>query len=426
MAQQTKTDLERGAAYVTGIKQGYYLTHLAWVISRLGAPQRSLQLFERALALAEGQEQRLTKFVLNNMADVYHAIGQPQRALNLYEQALSIMQEVGDRYDEAVVLNDMAAAYQSIGQVQRALSLYEQALPIVREAGNRAGEAYMLNNMALVYQDADQLQRALSLHEQALPLMQEVGNRAGEAQVLANMATVYQTIGQLQHALSLYEQALPALRETGIRASEAQVLNGLAYLYLETGYYTRAETAFAQSLQLARFMNHPSFEVAGCIGLSFLLYGCFQRPAEAIHYLEQAIEVFTRTGLPQDAAGHTPEPVQTLLQTMRQGTTLSTLTSNSATMPVETIRRIVTTTVVAMTHAQEHQRDEWRESMEKSRQNVQSQGPDWQTAVDFFTSILAILDGQTPTLPDDHPYAQALAAILKGIAAGGAQEDAEQ
>jgi hypothetical protein len=40
--------------------------------------------------------------------------------------------------------------------------------------------------------------------------------------------------------------------------------------------------------------------------------------------------------------------------------------------------------------------------------------------VEFFTAIVAILDGQTPNLPADHPYAAAVAAIQAGIAGGAA------
>ena len=545
LAQRTEADLECGAEYVTGIEQGYYLTDLAWVLSRLGAPRRSLQLHERALLLAEGQEQQLKTHVLNNMAGVYQVIGQPQRALSLYEQALPIMREVENWSGEAAALNNVAGVYETVGQPQRALSLYEQALPIMREVGNRSGEAATLNNMALIYQKIGQPQRALSLYEQALPIMREVGDRSGEAitlnnmaevyratgqpqralslheqilpirrevgdhygeattlnnmalgyrvigqpqralslyeqalpirrkigdrpgeaATLNNMALIYQKIGQPQRALSLYEQALPIRQEVGDRSGEATTLNGmaavywtigqyrralslleqalpirrevedrsgeattlnnLAHLYQQAGHYSDAEMTFTRSIQLAQLINNPASEAAGYVGLSILLYEHLQRPTEAIRYMEQAIEVLARTGLPQSAAGDTPEQLQSLLQVMRRGTPLSIPTSNSATMPIETIRRIATNTIAVITDAQEH-RDEWRETVEGMQQNAQSQGPDWQIEVDFFTAIMAILDGQTPTLPDDHPYAQALRAILEGIAASGAQGHAEQ
>ncbi len=56
-----------------------------------------------------------------------------------------------------------------------------------------------------------------------------------------------------------------------------------------------------------------------------------------------------------------------------------------------------------------------------SRSN--NEGADWQIEVEFFTAVLAILDGELPALPGDHPYALALAKIQEGIAAGGPEDD---
>ncbi|MBS1252943.1 MAG: hypothetical protein MAG451_01986 [Anaerolineales bacterium] len=68
------------------------------------------------------------------------------------------------------------------------------------------------------------------------------------------------------------------------------------------------------------------------------------------------------------------------------------------------------------------QRGEWREAIAGVLQDAGQRGDGWQSEVEFFTAVLAILDGETPDLPDNHPYAQALAAIQAGIAAGGRQE----
>ena len=50
-------------------------------------------------------------------------------------------------------------------------------------------------------------------------------------------------------------------------------------------------------------------------------------------------------------------------------------------------------------------------------------GADWQIEVEFFSAVLALLDGEAPALPGDHPYAPALAKIQEGIAAGGLEDD---
>src|SRR5439155_14055763 len=65
-------------------------------------------------------------------------------------------------------------------------------------------------------------------------------------------------------------------------------------------------------------------------------------------------------------------------------------------------------------------RDEWRETMSnalkqgQSRKRVQD--------AEFFTAILAILAGQSPSLLGDHLYAEAVNSIQAAIAAGGGPE----
>jgi Tfp pilus assembly protein PilF len=306
--------------------------------------------------------------------------------------------------------------YQATGQPQRALQLYEQALPLRREVGDRAGEAATLNNMAGVYQATGQPQRALQLYEQALPLRREVGDRAGEATTLNNMAMVYQATGQPQRALQLYEQALPLRREVGDRAGEAATLNGMAYLAMEMQRFPEALTLFEQSIALEQQVGHRAGEIAGLVGAASLLYQHLNRQPDAVALLDQALAIFQQTGLPQDAAGHSPATVQQLRNVMYNGQYSDTIQSNTQTMPPEQIEAIVANTIVVMTRMpQEHAK--WHGIIEHALADAQQRGTDWGIEVDFFTAVLATLDNRAPVLVEGHPYAPAIMAIQQGITA---------
>src|SRR5438270_8892177 len=75
---------------------------------------------------------------------------------------------------------------------------------------------------------------------------------------------------------------------------------------------------------------------------------------------------------------------------------------------------IVANTVAVMTEVEE-KRSEWRETIAGALQ--QTQANDGQQDGAFFAAILAILDGQEPSLPEDSPYTAKFAEILAGIAA---------
>ena len=439
------------------------LNNMAAVYQTTGQPQRALELYEQALPLRrEVGDRNGEAITLNNMGEVYRATGQSKRALELYEQALPLRQEVGDRNGEAMTLNNIAVVYLSTGQPKLALELYEQVLPLTREVGNRAGEATTLIGMAGVYRATGQPklalelyeralaltrevgdrareaatlirmgevypmtgqpQRELELYEQALPLTREVGDRAEEAITLNNIALVYLATGQLQRALELYEQVLPLRREVEDRDGEAITLNNIAHVYLATGQPQQALGLYEQALPLMREVEDRGGEATTLNNIAVVLYQFLNRSQEAITTMEQAIAVLVETGLPQDAAGQTKEGMQQYLDAMSQGLSLVQANSDPATMPSNQLQVILFNTVAVMTTMPER-RTEWCEVIAKALQDVQQRGTDWQIEGEFYTAILAILDGKAAALPADHPYAPALAQIQEGIAAGGLEDN---
>ncbi|MGB8343707.1 MAG: CHAT domain-containing protein [Ktedonobacteraceae bacterium] len=269
-----------------------------------------------------------------------------------------------------------------LGNRAQALALTEQAMEI-SEGQDQSLTLLAMNNTAGIYGATGRLPEALRLYEQALVLSREVGDRAGEGTTLNNLGRVYDDIGQKAKALDYYEQALVLLREVGDRAGEGVTLVNMAVLQYQE-----------------------------------------QRPQEAIANMEQALAILRATGLPQDAAGQTPEMIEQVLRAMRDGTFGSQPSSNSSIMPAKQLEVIVANTVAVMTTVPER-RTEWHGAIAHMLADAQQRGADWQIEVEFFTAILAILDGQPLSFAVDHPYAPAIAAIQNGIAKGGLEPENE-
>ena len=412
LAVVCRDDLERGVAHVAGMEQASYLLRWAWVLHHLGDRTSSLALTERALEMAEAQDRSLEFQAIHNIAGMYSVIGKPQEALRLFERALPILQDVGDQADEAATLNNMAGVYQRIGKPQEALRLFERALPILQDAGDRVGEANALNGMAKVYRMIGKPQEALRLFERALPILQDAGDRVGEANALNGMAGMYADREKPQEALRLLEQALSVTRETRDRQGEAATLNNMAGIYAFIGQPQEALRLFEQALPMRRDVEDRAGEAATLSNMAVLLYRDLQQPEQAIVMIEQAIDILRKTGLPRDAAGQTPETLERILQTMRSGTLLNGQSNASFILPAERVSTIVATTIAVMTFTPEN-RAEWHKTIAQLLQL--SQLAYRQFDMDFFLAVLAIVDGQRPTLPADHPYAQTIAAILKWI-----------
>jgi tetratricopeptide (TPR) repeat protein len=310
---------------------------------------------------------------------------------------------------------------QRLIDTRRGLKLIERALKI-GQGQDRQLELQALNKMAAVYHATGQSQRALELHEQALSIAREVGDREGEAITFNYMALVYRATGQPQRALELYEQVLSIAREVGDRDGEVATLIGLAHHYESMQDYGEAQTAFEQSILLSQQITFPAAEVAGMVGLSMLLYQHLSRPQEAIVQMEQAIAVLVETDLPQDAAGQTRDQLQQYLAAMRQGISLDQTISSPTTIPAAQLQVIVANTITVMTTVQER-RVEWRESIKNTLQQIQQQEGDCQNEIEFFNAVLALLDGKSTALPENHLYVRALTQIQEGIAADGQEDD---
>jgi len=352
-------DLARGVSFVEGERQGYYLLHWGWIMHWLGDRQMAVAATEQALEIAERRDHALEGPVLNNLAMMSRATGHPYEALRLYEQALVLMREVGDRAGEGTTLNNLGRVYDDLGQKAKALDYYEQALVLRREVGDRAGEGTTLNNLGGVYDDLGQKAKALDYYEQALVLMREVGDRAGEGTTLHNIGMIYANVGQFDVALA-------------------------------------------------------------CVLLAKALYEYVQSPADIDDEVQWIAALRTRLGEEQFASllaqieHQTNELVERALQEKKLPDEAEQPIS---TMPAEQITTFVSNTVVVMTTMAER-RAEWRETISQVLEDARQRGTDWQIEVEFFTAILALLDGHLPSLADDHPYAPAIVAIRDGIARG--------
>ncbi len=390
------------------------------VLHRLGYSRHGLKLTEQALEIVQGYDRLVESQVLSHLAAISLERGEPKRALELLEQALLLDREVENKTGKATLLNNIAKVYHAMGQPERALELYGQALLLMREVGDRRGAAVPLINMAGIYRTTGQPERALELFEQALPLIREAGDRVGEAILLGSSGGAYYVMGQPEKALELLVQALPILREVGARTEEAKLLANMARVYRKMGQPERALELFEQALLLMDKVGERAEEIATMSDMALLLYKYMKRRQDAIVVMQQAILTLDETDLSQDASGHTRDRLEQYLDAMYRGVAPEQIDQTA--MPVAQLQMIVHSTVAVMTTMQKH-RAEWHKTLTETLQDVRRQGVDRQIDVDLYIAVLALLDGQIPSLPDDHFYTDALTRIQAGIAAAGVQDD---
>jgi hypothetical protein len=121
-----------------------------------------------------------------------------------------------------------------------------------------------------------------------------------------------------------------------------------------------------------------------------------------------------KTGLSQDAAGHTTAMLKHVASMMRRREDMDMMAQGASKMSQDQMQQMISNTILVMTVAQD-KRAEWRSSMQGALQQAQQRGENWQPEVEFFETMLAMLDGQSPQLPPTHPYASTIAEIAQGM-----------
>ncbi len=85
-----------------------------------------------------------------------------------------------------------------------------------------------------------------------------------------------------------------------------------------------------------------------------------------------------------------------------------------STLPAETVQMLARNTVAVKTEVPD-KLDEWREQLNNIRADFANRGPDWAIEVTFVEALLAVLDDQPVSLPDNNPYAPVVQQVVAAI-----------
>jgi len=450
--QQAVSLLEETEARGQGIP---FLLRMGELYEDIGQPQRAIELYRKILPaqedLAEDYPETRT---LDLVADLYQESGDMHRALRFYERVLNLYKKANNYSGIVNTLNKIASARQRAGQTKLAIDAIEHSFNLARDNGDKVGQATALNNLGEMYRAMDDTQEALQCFRQALSiwdttdddhgrsaslnniglvylalgeplksleflnlaldLRRKSNDRSGEAISLNNIARVHKRLGEIAGAIELYDESLAIRREVGDVRGEAITLNNLAKAYEAIGVFNSALEYYYFALSASRNVRDVATEADILVNIANLLSEV-NRKNEARRYLEQAIELFARTGLRATASGLVSSNITQLYDELAKN--LATPT----TVFLKDYHReaIVTNSIAALTMGKDRL-NAWRRLMTVALQ--QTRVPDWKSEAELFVALLALLDGQTPTLPAGHPYAGVLAQIRADIKQGGLQE----
>ncbi len=253
-------------------------------------------------------------------------------------------------------------------------------------------ESHWAYNLASVFERQRQFGKAQELYQQSLAINRNDGDQREVAVTLSSMGDVHSQRRDFDRALQLYQEAVDNLRQVDDPRSVAVTLVNQAQALFMVGRQSEAVADCLEAQAILAQANSPH-EV--------------QQINELLIAFRAAMEAAAFDALYQQHTGQaTPE-------SLKQGQAAG---GSSGGINPEQLDAIIHNTAAVMTFAAD-QRQGWLSNMQAALQQAQQNNASAEAAL--FQAIIALLQGETPTLPDDSPYAAAWAKIQQQIASGG-------
>jgi hypothetical protein len=169
---------------------------------------------------------------------------------------------------------------------------------------------------------------------------------------------------------------------------------------------------FEQALLIMREVDDQRGEATTLSNIAILLYSDFSRPQDAIQMLEQAIFIMHKLNSPYKETGNTLSNMVNALGKMKSGQLLKDENQESTGLLSQHSLIIAANTVAVLTAAPEKCSD-WRQTIAGGL--TMAQASNKQDEIEFFTTLLSLLDGKPFDLPEGNTYTAIYQSILDGL-----------
>ncbi|MEU4213973.1 BTAD domain-containing putative transcriptional regulator [Actinoplanes sp. NPDC026623] len=275
--------------------------YLASSAYRLGREDEARALLEEAVRLRRdlGDHSGVST-AMNNLGAIYETEGRFVEMVELAaaQWALQSASFRNDRLNIAFRYNCDGVGNMRLGRLERAQQVFRIRLQMAIEMRETVGVANVFLHLAVVKRklggSVDIVRRMLAA---ALRLYRAEGHAVGESEVLAELALLCHAEGRPAAALDLLRQATSIVERIENRRYEAQYRSYQGRVLLASGEITGAGESYDHALRLTA-VRYP-YERATALAGKGSVRAAAGDPASARQLWAQALELFTRMGVPE-------------------------------------------------------------------------------------------------------------------------------
>ncbi|WP_017597666.1 ATP-binding protein, partial [Nocardiopsis lucentensis] len=249
---------------------------------------------ERAVLIRGPRDPHGTAHALYDLGQAQWRLGRTEEAHASVTEAHRLWTLVGDSLGSSITLNELGTILYLEGRYAESERLHQQALEMAGAADNRAGMADALNGLGNCAREMGCQHTAVVHLLEALEYYGQIGNLRGMARSKGDLAGPYRYLGHITEAVRLIEEASAYFEVSG----ERRLVGGAT---LNLGEICRARNDVEGALEHSRTALEAFRQVGERDGETMALVNIghaltrLGRSADALFYLEQALECATRT-----------------------------------------------------------------------------------------------------------------------------------
>ncbi|GEM_PF-5737403 len=161
----------------------------------------------------------------------YNARGVYDTALIYYNKSLLLIDETGDRVNEAAIYISTGTVYMQMNENGKALEYFTKALSIVEKSDMKNMQITLLNNIGSIHRRMNNDNRALIYFEQMKTLAEEVNDNNGKCGAYFNLGNIYYDKNEVELAVGYIMKTLDISRVMRNKQYETVSLMSLAKIY---------------------------------------------------------------------------------------------------------------------------------------------------------------------------------------------------
>jgi len=264
--------------------------HVAHIFMLKGQFEKSIEYYQRALEMAEGDDLSGMVLCQSGMGDTYRKMGQFMKSLESYTLSIEILQELGTENGMDRLCYNLAIIYQHLARYDEAIRNLFASLEISRKIHNLDQMGHTYQAAGSIYLQMEDFEKALEYHRKGLAIHEQVGDVTGVANALDDLADIHLEIEQFDQALRMYNRAYEDRRKVGNKRMILRSQMNLGRYFTQRQNYPLALSYYRDALILAQGLQDKWSQARVSVNLGEL-YGARKEYSSALQHLDYALSV---------------------------------------------------------------------------------------------------------------------------------------